>query len=365
MPVLKSTRCADLTPAPVHWLWKPYIARGKLAILDGDPGTGKSFVTLDLAARLGRGDRLPDGQPLDRPHVTLLLNAEDDATDTILPRAAAAGAELGRLHVIAPGLGLPHPPQFPEDLPALEALIYEHCADLVVIDPVMAFLQREVWANSDQSVRRALTPLAALAADTGCAVLLVRHLTKTGGSKAIYRGSGSIGIMGAVRTGLMVGRHPDDPELRVLTMPKTNIGLPARSLGFRLVGDTASGQGRLEWVGPVDLSADELCVTERDRTRPRDRAKEWLKQQLAGGTRKAGEIEAAAAASGIAARTLDRAKAALGVISEQRREGERSEWWWHDPAVSSPKRELGDLPPLRALEDLEDLFPFPKRRSKD
>src|SRR5215212_11478692 len=87
-------RCADITSADVSWLWKPYLARGKLAILDGDPGTGKSFVALDVAARLSRGGFFPDGQELDRPHVTLPLNAEDDAADTILPRLAATGADL-------------------------------------------------------------------------------------------------------------------------------------------------------------------------------------------------------------------------------------------------------------------------------
>src|SRR5262245_43054714 len=253
--------CADITSAEVSWLWEPYLARGKLAVLDGDPGTGKSFVTIDLACRITRGLPMPGGKANSKPGTVLLMNAEDDARDTIRPRVLAAGGDPSRVRVFAaPGIGLAldRIPRFPDDFDALEAAIYETEASLVVIDPMMAFFPPEVSANNNQSICTALLPFSAMAASTGACILLVRHLRKTGGASAIYRGLGSIGIMGAVRTGLMIARHPDDPELRVLTLSKTNIGPPASSLGFRLSRDEKTGQTIVNWTGPVDVSTDDL-----------------------------------------------------------------------------------------------------------
>src|SRR5262249_26389086 len=175
MPTWKRRRCSDVGPIDLDWLWRGYLARGKLALLDGDPGMAKSLLAIDLMARLSRGGPLPDGTPVARPCTSILLSAEDDAADTIRPRAEAAGVDLGRLEV--PDFG-DRVPQFPDDLSALEELIVDVGADLVVIDPLFAFLPPRVAANLDQCVRLALTPLANLASWTGCAILLLRHFTK-------------------------------------------------------------------------------------------------------------------------------------------------------------------------------------------
>ena len=360
MPSLSTTSCTTLRSERVQWLWKPYLARGKLAVLDGDPGAGKSFFAIDLAAKLSRLGRLPDGQVINEPHTTLLLSAEDDAGDTVLPRLKAANADLERIHIVsAPGLGTDALPQFPADLPELEAAIRNLKADLVVIDPMMPFFPQNMWANSDQCIRRALTPFAAMAAGTGAAILFIRHITKAGGTKAIYRGSGSIGIIGAARTGLLLGRHPDDPDLRVLSVLKTNIGQLGSSLGFRLVSEPDTGETRLVWTGPVALTADDLCVSSPTAVgnRPRDRAKEWLKAMLAGGSRKASELLTWAASAGISEKTLYRAKDLLRVTSEKGGKADNGDWWWHDPAVSKPvTADDALLPPL------EDIIPGYKER---
>jgi len=264
---------------------------------------------------------------------------------------SAAAADPDRVRVLAaPGLGLDRLPRFPDDLAALEAAVRESAAALVVIDPMMAFFPPEVCANNDQCVRTALTPLAALAAETDACVVLVRHLRKAGGPSAIYRGSGSIGIMGAVRTGLLVARHPDDPDLRVLAATKTNVGPPGRSLGFRLVRSETSGQTVVEWVGPLDVSADDLFgpgVPLRAGSRSRERAAEWLRRFLADGPRRAPDVLREAQAAGIAERTLDRVKAAVGIRSEAVKRDDRVEWYWRDPnrPLLSPLPPL-DLPPL-------------------
>jgi hypothetical protein len=326
---LLAQTCSEVVPAPVAWLWEPYLARGKLAVLDGDPGVGKSFALLDLAARLSRGGPLPDGRPLDRPHVTLMLSAEDAAADTLRPRAEAAGADLDLIVLVRPGSVV----RFPDDMAALEDLALAHRPDLIVLDPLAAFVPPALTASHDPSVRAALAPLAALAEVLDCAVVLVRHLTKAGGPRSLYRGLGSIGITGVIRTGLLIARHPDDPALRVFTQTKSNVGRPGPTLGFRFQ-PTEGGHAALTWTGPLDLSADEVCGPgESPAKRPRQRAVEWLRAQLANGPRKAADVIAAATAAGIAERTLDRVKKDLRVQARQVRRDGQKEWEWSDPAL--------------------------------
>lgn len=353
---MSALTAAPLSRAPssaaVRWLWPRYLPRGKLAVLDGDPGVGKSLVTIDLAARLSRGGALPDGAPSGRPHVTLLLSAED-GTDTTRPRAEAAGADLDFIISVA-GAG-DSPLSLPANLPDLEEQVRAYSADLVVIDPVMAFLPPEVAATLDQCVRRALTPLAALAERTDCAILLVRHLCKADAAKAVLRGLGSIGIIAAARAALLAAKHPLDPTLGVLAVSKSNVAGAGPSLGYRVSSD-AAGRAVVDWTGPADLSADALGLRPELALRPRERATAWLGAELAGGPRRAAELFASAAGAGIPERTLERAKVELGARSHRVALTDGQEWYWYDPAAAWPKDapfkrpfELAplDLPPLR------------------
>jgi putative DNA primase/helicase len=331
---LTATPLAHIVEAPIRWLWKPFLPRGKIALLDGDPGLGKSLLTLDLAARLSRGVSLPDGQPAGGPHKILLLAAEDDPACTIRPRAAAAGADLERLIVVADWEGLPI--QFPEHLQQLGVLVRRHRPDLIVIDPVMAFLSPRIGAQNDQCVRQLLNVLAGSANRTDCAVLLVRHLRKAGSRKALYRGSGSIGFIAAARTGLLAAPHPRDRDRNVLAITKSNLADIPPALIWR-IRPNADGQPVVEWQGEADVEADELNVAQD--VRPRGRAIAWLRDQLASGPRKSADLLKAAAAAGIPKRTLLRTKSDLGVLShrlfEKGKQGV-SAWWWYDPAVSWP-----------------------------
>jgi hypothetical protein len=348
-----STRlCSDVRPSSVEWLWRGYVPKGKLSILDGDPEVGKSLVTLDLAARLSRGGPLPDGQTLSRPYVSLLLNGEDGSEDTVRPRAEAAGADLDRL-VLAGALN-GRVPRFPEDMPVLEDLVVGLGVELVVIDPLMSFLPPGVAANLDQCVRQALTPLADLADRTRCGILLVRHLTKGGSDRAVYRGQGSVGIVAACRTGLLATARRDDPEGRVLSVSKSNAGRRPASLGYRVRG-TAEDRPVVEWTGPVQLSADEACRAQPVGLRMRERATDWLRLHLSAGPRPAADLLAAAAAACIPERTLERAKKELPVRSHQHyiRATDQRVWYWYDPAAPWPKDapfkkpfELEPLPPI-------------------
>jgi hypothetical protein len=348
MSTLLAESLSQVQPGGLRWLWESYLPRGKLALLDGDPGVGKSLITIDLAARLSRGGPMPDGRRLDRPHVTLLLSAEDGAADTTRPRAEAAGADLERVVAVTAADGSPL--FFPRHIPELEELIVARKADLVVIDPVMAFLPPEVAANLDQCVRRGLTPLASLAQRTDCAILMVRHLRKMEATRAVHRGQGSIGIIAAARVGLLAARHPADPSLGVLAVTKSNVAGGVRALSYRLTEDF-SGRARVEWAGTAELSADVLARSPAP-LRMRDRAAEWLQAQLANGPRRATELFAAAAEAGIPDVTLNRAKAQVGVKSQRAYAKDRAEWYWYDPGAPWPKDapfqrpRPGELPPL-------------------
>ena len=334
MDELTATPLSRIPEKPVRWLWKPFLPRAKIVLLDGDPGVGKSLLALDLAARLSRGAALPDGSPAGRPHTILLLAAEDDPGSTIRPRAAAAGADLERLVVVADWDGLPI--QFPEHLMKLGEIVRRHQPDLLVIDPVMAFLSPKVGAQNDQCVRQLLNVLVASAERTDCAVLLVRHLRKAGSRNAVYRGSGSIGFIAAARTGLLAAPHPSDRGKSVLAVVKTNLADLPPSLSWR-IHSNADGLPVVEWLGHVTVTADELNAGP-DKDRPRERAIAWLREQLASGPRRPAELLAAAASAGISQRTLHRAKHDLGVVSH-RLFGSKgvAAWYWNDATATQPK----------------------------
>jgi hypothetical protein len=336
MPVWDIELASTIRRAQINWLWPGYLPRGKLALLDGDPEMGKSLLTVDLIARLSRGDSLPDGSTVSRPCTSIMISAEDDAGDTICPRAVAARADMNRL-VIPDFHG--RLPRFPQDMPDLEELIRACSADLVVIDPLMAFLPPSVTANLDQCVRQVLTPLAAVASRTGCTILLVRHLIKRMLARALLRGQGSMGIVAAVRTAFLVAVHPDDPTARVLAVMKNNVGRRPPALGFRIV-ESPAAQPVIEWTGPVDQTADGLCQRKvATMVKASERAIDWLRRELADGPRKAAELYAAAAATGIPERTLRRAKKDLPARSHRvsHKKSDTGEWYWYDPDSPWPK----------------------------
>ncbi|MDQ6617392.1 MAG: AAA family ATPase [Actinomycetota bacterium] len=330
-PVL--VRVADVQPEAVDWLWPGRLPLGKVTVLDGDPGLGKSTLTLDVAARLTTGSPMPDGHRLDGPSGAVILSAEDGIGDTIRPRLEAAGADLGRVFVldaIADPDGPPRPPSLPGDMAAVAEAVALAGASLVVIDPLMAFLHAAVNSYRDQDVRRALHPLKVLAEQTGAAVVLVRHLNKSAGTTAVYRGGGSIGIIGAARLGLLVAADPDDPERRILAVAKSNLAVIPPSLAYRLVTDEAHGVARIAWEGTSAHTADALLVNPAsdDERAEQDEARDFLLDYLADGRQRATDAKKAAKAAGIAERTLDRARHRAGVTSQREGFGPGSVCWW-------------------------------------
>jgi len=355
----------------VEWIWPGYLARGKLHMMDGDPGLGKSTAALDIAARLSRGAMMPDGSPGTTPAGVVILTAEDGLADTVRPRLEAAGADLERIVAltgIVDGDG-ERMPGLPLDLAAIEAGIRQVDAALVIVDPIMAYLPADVNAHRDQDVRRALAPTAALAERTRAAILAVRHLNKSGGAHAVYRGGGSIGIIGAARVGLLVARDPDDDARRIVAVTKNNLAAEAPSLAFQLVPDDAIGAARVEWLGESAHGASGLLSIRADDPEEGGalaEAVEVLRTILANGPVSAKDAEReATTGAGVSRATLLRARKAAGVIAEKvGRPGERGQFWqWrlepkaltesrrYSPSESESLREnvsaFGELEPPR------------------
>lgn len=311
-------------PEAVVWLWDRRIARGKFTLIDGDPGEGKSLITLDIAARLSRGLPMPDEETASYgPSKVLFLLCEDDLADTVAPRLIAAGADRANIEVIRELLTLPG------QLDVIEHAIREIGASLVVIDPLNGYIDGKVNTHNDHQVRSALTPLVAMAARLGAAVIGVRHFNKQVGGPAKYRGGGSIAYLGLARSALMVGIDPANEAARILASSKGNLSTRPPSLRFAIV-ETEDKQPRIEWQGRCNLTADELCALpeKEDTHSARKDARDFLLEQLAHGEVYADELYKEAAKQGIAPRTLRRAKAAEAILD--RREGKR--WLWRLPS---------------------------------
>jgi replicative DNA helicase len=357
------TRLAAVEPLSVDWLWRGRIALATLTIFDGDPGLGKSTVMLDIAARLSRGDAMADGSFGPGVGGTVILSYEDDLARVIRPRLEAAGADLKRIATVGiPGdAGMLREPEIcAADLVAVERAVSEVEAKLVIVDPLMAALPTDVNAHRDQDVRRALAELRRLAERTSVAVVVIRHLNKSGGGNALYRGGGSIGIIAAARSAFMLARDPDDPtgEYRVLAMLKSNLAAPAPALRLRLLLNPGDDRPCVRWEGSSPHSADSLLAVPGD---PEDRsaledAVEFLQEALTSGRVPTHEVLQEARRAGIRDMTLRRAKARLKVRARKvGRPGEAGQHWtWELPAGAS---EGGQSSPRKGLNspDLERL----------
>jgi len=345
----------DVEPEEVSWLSPGRIPRGKLTVVEGDPGLGKTWLLLDLAARLTRGTGFP-GDPAIEPADTVVMTGEDGVADTIRPRLEAAGADLGRVHHLDgvrvddedAGISLP------EHVPALRLVVEQRGAQLVVIDPLNAFLASQVDSYRDHDIRRALVPLAQLAEDTGAAVVIVRHLRKAGGARAIAAGGGSIGIGAASRSVLLVDEDPTDPERRVLASVKCNIARPPVSLSFRITSDTAP---HIEWLGQSEQTAESLVAArmerEGDGSPKADEAADLLKSWLESGPMERREVLRLGRESGLSDRTLDRSARLLRVVKDQQGYGREKRSYWALPGnPATPSSNAAIDKNLGGIEDL-------------
>ena len=316
---VKIIRMSDVELTPVDWLWKPYLPFGKLSVLQGNPGEGKTYFAMHLAAACTNGKLLPNMERIE-PFNVIYQTAEDGLGDTVKPRLIEAGADLDRVLVIDDS-----DVQLTLSDERIEKAIIENNARLVIIDPIQAYLGADVDMNRANEVRPIFMRLGQVAQRTGCAILLIGHLNKAAGMQSLQRGLGSIDIAAAVRSVMFIGKLKHDPTMRILTHEKSSLAPPGVSLAFSL-GD----EGGFRWVGEYDITADEmLSGIEPQRETKTQQAKDLICTLLAGGKQALSEdIDKAALERGIPGRTVRDAKRELGdALKSKIVEGRKKVFW--------------------------------------
>lgn len=334
---LALVRAADVVMESVGFLWTDRIPVGKVAVIDGMMGVGKTTLICAIGAAVTHGGSLPGQLTTPRASV-ILISLEDDAADTLVPRLTAAGADLTRCHLFTGyefgGETTAGVFNLAEDCQRLATAIKETGTLFVGIDPFTATLGAAVNSYKDQDVRRVLAPLARVAADTGAAINFTRHFRKGGGA-AEDAGGGSVGIGAACRSVLRVDRDPEDADRYLLSSVKQSVAKRPPTLGYRIEGVTLDGApkgietSRVVWDGESlwtasDLAAAAMNTDERPRA---EEAQDWLRDALTQGPRPARDLFKAAAADGISQRTLQRAADVLHVVRERKGFGEGAVWF--------------------------------------
>ena len=320
---LEIVRASEIEPRQVEWLWYPYIPFGKVTIIDGDPGEGKSMYVLALAALLTRGDPLPLSDQRHSPMDVIYQNTEDDADDTVVPRFIRAGGDRDRLLFISEEKkGL----TFADG--RLVQAIRKTKARLLILDPLVSYIGADTALNSANEVRAQFNHLIHAAKETGCAILIVGHMNKTIGVKAMYRTSGSMDIIASARSALVVGRSRNgEPDQRVMAVKKCNLAEKGPSVLFSV------GGGSVKWLGQTEVTADELVgAFGAEGGRPnvkQELAERELQAILADGAVPQKEIEKILGDKGVSLSTIKIAKKKLDIRSV-RLPGQDG-WFWRMP----------------------------------
>ena len=310
-------RMSDVDTQTVEWLWEPYIPFGKVTIVQGNPGEGKTTLALRLCAACTNRRPFPL-MPEHEPFNVIYQTAEDGLGDTVKPRLMEADADLDRVLVIDEGKqGLSLSDE------RIERAIRQTGARLIILDPIQAYVGEKTDMNKANEVRPIFRRLADVAERTGCAVVLIGHLNKAAGGQSAYRGLGSIDFRAAARSVLLIGRVKREPNVRVIIHDKSSLAPEGKPMAFCLDPETG-----FEWIGEYDITADELLSGAGGNTATKtEQAEKLILDLLADGKELASdEIERAAAEAGISARTVRAAKRNLDGRITSRRIGAS---WYH------------------------------------
>ena len=325
-PNLKLINMEQVEKEKIDWLLYPFIPFGKVTIVQGDPGEGKTTMVLQIIAKLTKGEAvLPSGsdepaleeKTMDLEPVNVIYQtAEDGLGDTIKPRLLSAGADCSRVMVIDDN------DQALTMMDArLEEAIIKTKARLVVLDPIQGFLGAAVDMHRANEIRPLMKRVAVLAEKYHCAIILIGHMNKNSNGKSSYRGLGSIDFQAAARSVLIVGRIKDEPEIRVVCHVKSSLAPEGKSIAFRLDKDTG-----FEWIGEYDISADDLLSGD-NRGQKIHEAKEFLKEILVSGSVAQTKVAEEAESRGIKKKTLWNAKKELEIESVKI----GNQWFWMLP----------------------------------
>lgn len=298
----------------VRWLWYPYIPYGKLTLVQGDPGEGKTTMMLHIAADLTKGRMIPGGEANMDPQSVIFQSTEDSICDTVKPRLEDADADCSKVFYL----------QTSEDEALslgddrFEDAINRTNAKLLIIDPLQSFLGTDLDMSKIGSMRKPLMRLAKLAERTGCAVVIIGHMNKGSGSKGIYRGLGSIDIAAVSRSILLVGRDKANPEIRAVVPIKTSLAPEGRSYAFALRREEG-----FQWIGESNYSEDELLGNISLGSK-QERARDLLRSLLRDGDQKSSDVFEHLNALGISRRTVQTAKKSMNIRAYKR----ENVWYW-------------------------------------
>jgi len=308
---------SDVQAQSVEWLWYPYIPCGKLTLLQGDPGEGKSTFMLNVAALLTQGRDMPDGYKIAHPHTVVYQCAEDNVADTIKPRLIAAGADCERVAYIIDDYG-----ELTLDDNRIEETIRQTSARLLILDPLQSFLVQDGDMQSAGRMRMVLGKLAGIAAKYNCAVVLIGHMNKSAGGKNLYRSLGSIDIAAIARSVLMVARDDTSPEIRYMFPVKSSLAPEGPAISF-----TFNKKTGFRWIGPCDYvdteDSTEFCEVESKKTV----ACKLLASMLTRRDLPSADIIEELQGRGMSKRTIYTAKKELCISSYK----VRDTWYWHIP----------------------------------
>lgn len=317
---LKLIHMEDVVSKEVEWLWYPYIPYGKITIIEGDPGEGKTTLVLKLAAALSRGLPLPcdDDKEYEPIHI-IYQTAEDGIEDTIKPRLVKAGADCSMIRVID---------ETDKELSMtddrLEQAIIETGARLIILDSIQAYIGATVDMHRANEIRPVLKHLGIIAEKHNCAIILIGHMNKASGSKSTYRGLGSIDIQAIARSVLLVARLRDKPNIRIMAHNKSSLAPTGDAIGFEMTEDNG-----MVCIGPYDITIDELLSGNEGRGKKKlDIAENFIKEYF--GTNKvipSNEIMMEAAKRSIKRNTLLSAKKKLGITSDKEKAEDGTIYW--------------------------------------
>lgn len=312
MKDLKIINMKDIEVEVVEWLIYPFIPYGKITIIQGDPGEGKTTLVLQIIARLTKGESIV-AEEAKAPINVIYQTAEDGLGDTIKPRLLSAGADCSRVLVIDDK----DTPLTMSDM-RLEQAIIETNAKLVVLDPIQGFLGSDVDMHRANEIRPIMKHISELAEKYKCAIILIGHMNKCSTGKSAYRGLGSIDFQAAARSVLIVGRIKDEPEVRVICQTKNSLAPEAKAIAFKL-----SENNGFEWLGEQNVSADDL-LSGNAKSSKKQAAIEFLENVLSEKQVPQTEIMELAKQKGISEKTLRNAKDALTVKSKRI----NNQWFW-------------------------------------
>lgn len=327
-PVLR--KLADVAPEQTDWLWQPYVPLAKVTLIEGDPGDGKSHLSLAIGTAVSLGTGLPNNPDFE-PQNVLLMNAEDGLGDTVRPRLDAMGGDVERIYAI-------DGPLLFDDvgLKFLDDQIEATSARLLVIDPWVAYVGAKLNIDKANETRGVLFELSELAKRRNVAIVLIRHITKGNRDKAIYRGIGSIDITAACRSVMLVGKDAQDPTRRAMVHIKHNLSAPGPSIGYTIEN------GRFLWTGTSTVSAGDILAPEGSGERGKlEDAIEVLETTLKSGPRPEGEIRKRLEDLDISNATFRRAKRELKIRSAPIRSKKGKIQGW-ELSLPEPQQSLPD-----------------------